>query len=434
MDQMDPARTDPWCLVGLKLVRMLGYGLTTVILVPFLHDAGCTDEQIGLFMTLTLVGDVALSFAVTFRADAIGRRFMLGLSSVLMLLSGVCFMFSTNFWILLCAAIFGVISPSGDEVGPFRSIEEASIAQVTQDAGRARIFAAQNLVGTFGMAAGFVVGGWTADFFTEKTGRTVDAYRVVFFGYVLCALASLLVSVQLSPEIEVAVALPAGDAEPAQDASADAGDAEDSVSRVSIDTSGDASARTSRPDADFGTSINTSFSLIMLFGIDSLAYGFMTNSWLIEYFYRRFGASSTLVGALFFVASSISALTSFPSAWLTNHIGALNAVCTTKLGAGLFGAVIPFAKQLYGAVGLVWLRSIFDTMDVVPRQMFLTSVVAETDRTRVLGLVNISKTVGRAVGPVFTGLLAGRGALAYCFPIVGALEWVFSAAIYGTFA
>lgn len=75
-------------------------------------------------MTLTLLGDVILGTFLTLIADRMGRRRVLLGGSVLMILSGIAFAIFENFWILLTAAIFGVISVTGGDFGPFRSIEE----------------------------------------------------------------------------------------------------------------------------------------------------------------------------------------------------------------------------------------------------------------------------------------------------------------------
>lgn len=75
-------------------------------------------------MTLTLLGDVFLGTFLTLIADRVGRRNILLGGSFLMILSGIVFAFFENFWILLVAAVFGVISVTGGDFGPFRSIEE----------------------------------------------------------------------------------------------------------------------------------------------------------------------------------------------------------------------------------------------------------------------------------------------------------------------
>lgn len=75
-------------------------------------------------MTLTLVGDVFLGTYITLIADRVGRRNVLLGGSVLMAFSGVVFALFESFWILLPAAIIGVLSVTGGDFGPFRSIEE----------------------------------------------------------------------------------------------------------------------------------------------------------------------------------------------------------------------------------------------------------------------------------------------------------------------
>lgn len=94
-----------------RFVRLFAYGGSTLILVAYLAALGISKAQIGLFMTLTLLGDVLISFALTLCADALGRKAILALGAVLMAGSGVVFALAGNYWVLLLAAILGVISP-----------------------------------------------------------------------------------------------------------------------------------------------------------------------------------------------------------------------------------------------------------------------------------------------------------------------------------
>lgn len=98
-------------LCGQRFVRMLGYGVSTLILVAYLDALGNRKTEIGLFMTLTLVGDICISFFLTLFADALGRKATLAVGALLMTGSGVVFAWSGTYWILLVAAIVGVISP-----------------------------------------------------------------------------------------------------------------------------------------------------------------------------------------------------------------------------------------------------------------------------------------------------------------------------------
>lgn len=130
-----------------RIARMFGYGFLSVILVLYLEQVGLNQIQIGLLLTLTLVGDTIISLWITTNADRIGRRRMLIVGALLMVFAGILFAITRNFVFLLIAATIGVISPSGYEVGPFLSIEQAALSQIVSDERRTQIFAWYNLVG-----------------------------------------------------------------------------------------------------------------------------------------------------------------------------------------------------------------------------------------------------------------------------------------------
>lgn len=98
-------------LILLRMVRLLGHGGTTLILAVYLHGLGLEDSDVGLFMTLTLIGDLVVSFGLTYVGDAMGVRLVAIIGSLLMCAAGVAFANLSNFWLLLLAAVFGVVSP-----------------------------------------------------------------------------------------------------------------------------------------------------------------------------------------------------------------------------------------------------------------------------------------------------------------------------------
>src|ERR1017187_3454577 len=101
-----------------RIVRLFAYGFVSVVLVLHLTAAGLSESQIGLLLTLTLLGDTAISLWITTHADRFGRQRMLLAGAVLMIFAGVLFALTRSFALLLVAGTIGVISPSGNEVGP----------------------------------------------------------------------------------------------------------------------------------------------------------------------------------------------------------------------------------------------------------------------------------------------------------------------------
>ena len=142
-----------------RSLRLFAYGALAVILVVYLTSLGLSASQTGLLLTLTLVGDTVVSLYLTTRADRLGRRRMLIVGALLMAAAGATFAWTRSFLLLVVAGTVGVISPSGNEVGPFLPIEQAALAQVVPPAARTAVFAWYTLAGSFATAAGSLCGG-----------------------------------------------------------------------------------------------------------------------------------------------------------------------------------------------------------------------------------------------------------------------------------
>lgn len=198
-------------LVVQRFVRFLAYGSSTLVLVSFLGALGHSRAQAGLFMTLTLVGDVLISVLLSLSADRLlGRRTVLILGAALVTVSGLVFAAAPpSFWLLLAAAVLGVISPSGSEVGPFRAVEESIVAHLTPAADRSDIYAWHTLAGNAGNAIGSMACGWAVEAATTSLGWSLlDAYRAVFLAYSGLGLVKLALALALSPAVEADEEMP----------------------------------------------------------------------------------------------------------------------------------------------------------------------------------------------------------------------------------
>lgn len=81
----------------------------------------------------------------------------------------------------------------------------------------------------------------------------------------------------------------------------------------------------------------------------------------------------------------------------------------------------------------VILRSCTQSMDVAPRSAFLAAVVLPSERTAVMGTINLVKTLSQSLGPLLTGVLVTRNLFWVAFMLAGALKAVYDLGMLGIF-
>ncbi len=195
--------TDAWLLFVTRFTRLFAYGSLSVILVFYLISLGLSEPQTGLVLTLTLAGDLAVSLYLTTRADRIGRRRMLVVGAVLMTLAGLAFAFTSNLIYLIIAGTIGVISPSGHEVGPFLSIEQASLSHLIPAELRTEVFAWYTLTGSLATALGALFGGVVTQALRQHSMSAVTSYRSIVLLYAILGIAMACLFMRLSSLVEV---------------------------------------------------------------------------------------------------------------------------------------------------------------------------------------------------------------------------------------
>src|SRR5512144_279272 len=248
-----------------RIARLFAYGFLSVVLVLYLAQAGLSETEIGLLLTLTLIGDTAISLWLTTRADRIGRRRMLVVGALLMAAAGVAFASTRNFLFLIVAGTLGVISPSGNEVGPFLPIEQAALSQVLPDHRRTHGFAWYSLAGSFATALGSLCGGVVSGALQHASVSPLGSYRAVVFAYAGLGVVLTLLFGRLSTAVEVRSAIRAG--------------------------------------SGIGGSRSVILKLSRLFALDAFAGGFVVQSFAAYWFYLRFGVNPATLGGIFLGAN-----------------------------------------------------------------------------------------------------------------------------------
>lgn len=429
-----------------RFVRLFAYGASFLILVHFLSSMGISDDRIGLFMTLTLLGDAAISSLLTLITDQVGRRRVLFVGACSMVVSGLVFAASGNYWLLLLASVVGVISPSGNEVGPFRAVEESILAQLTDKEKRSDIFAWYTLFGTAGAALGALASGWIVQALQGiDSWDTKSAYRVIFIMYAGLGIVKLLLVYSLSSAVELENVQTQYEQVPLdmelQDQDAifdDSSDDEQQPRRPARTNSGGNNGsrapksttilqrfRSLLPHISV-QSRSILFRLLLLFTLDSFASGIASPSWLTYFFTTIHSLEPSALGTLFLVTNLLATLSNLLALPLARRLGPLKTMVFTHLPSAIFLGMIPLPPATpsgtWLAMGFLALRACTQSMDQAPRQAFLAAAVLPAERTAILGVVNITKTLAQAGGIGSSGVLFNKKLWVLAFGGAGAMK------------
>lgn len=388
-------------LFATRIVRMFAYGSLSVVLVLYLTASGFSEAESGMLLTLTLVGDTCISLWMTANADRLGRRRMLLAGAILMLAAGFVFAYTENFFVLLIAAALGVISPSGNEVGPFLSIEQAALTQTIPAQKRTQTFAWYNLAGSFATAVGALAAGTFSELLQRKGWTPLNSYRAVVVGYAILGFLLLILFKQLSKFTEIET--------------------------------------TEKPEGlKIRWGLHRSRRVVMrlsaLFALDAFAGGFIMQSIIAYWFYKRFGLQPAALGTLFFFANIFAGLSALAAARLASRIGLIRTMVYTHIPSNLMLIIVPFMPTVFLAVGVLLLRFSISQMDVPTRQSYLMAVVSPDERSAAAGITGIARSIGASLAPVLAGAMLSIPTLFSApFFLAGGLKVIYDLSLYRNF-
>ncbi|KAF2962793.1 hypothetical protein GQX73_g10783 [Xylaria multiplex] len=429
-----------YLIILARTCRMFAYGTNSLILAIFFSALGVSDNRIGLFMTLTLVGDVFLGTLLSLVADRIGRRRVLMGGSVLMITSGVIFAVFENFWVLLLGAIVGVISITGGDFGPFRSIEESVLSQLTTPSTRSDVLAWHVSTPLIGSSIGSEVSGRIIHWLQGKDGWSdVDSYHALFWiyagmGFVNLSLVSLLTDAcELQQPDNGYSQVPQGEHEIRE--------SEGSSNRPSIDVPTEKSNRLVKAWTWFSDQLgqisrptrSTMYKLWVLLAVDSLADGMVPYSLTNYYLDTNFHPAKSILGDVTSASYFLGALGATLAGPLAKKIGLINTMVFTHIPSSVAVLLFPFPPYFWMAAALLLIRAALNSMDQAPRTALIAAVVKPEERTAVMGITSTVRTLAAMIGPSVTGLLASNEHFWVAFVAAGVCRLAYDFGLYGLF-
>lgn len=291
--------------------------------------------------------------------------------------------------------------------------QESTLAQLTPLEARTDVYAWFAVTSTLGMAAGLLISGYITYFIKhhfDLDWKDPKPYPYIFAIYTAIGLIKVVLTFFLSDKCEQ-------NYDRQTELDEEAALANDAATtplmeggRRSSYLKG-AGARMKK----IGGSVNTKLTpesksilvrLCILFAVNSFASGMLPvtlMSWYANWRYRwfvtyRIGYAMALVWLVASVANLFSAS-------VARRLGLVKAMVFTHLPNAIFLGLIPLAPTWRWMLAALLLSAAFGSMDQAPRSAFVAAVFLPSERTHVMGTLNLVKTLASAGGPLLTGYL-----------------------------
>ncbi|KAK1764249.1 MFS general substrate transporter [Phialemonium atrogriseum] len=429
---------DAWLIILCRTCRMFAHGAISLILALFFAELRVSDSHIGLFMTLTLAGDVVLSLALTLVADHVGRRRTLAVGAVLMIMSGTAFALCENYWVLLLAAVVGVISATGGDFGPFRAIEESTLSELTTPTTRPDVLVWYVTTASLGSAVGTEMSGRIVEALRARDGWTLlDAYHACFWIYGVMGATNLLSNMLLSERCELrGTKGPAPIPDQLESEPLLEGSTEEPLDAPGTPKARDIDAPPAKRSRFGQISLETRsimYALWFLLMVDSLADGMVSMSLTTYYMDQKFHLPKSTLGDVVSASYLLSSCSTIFAGPLARRIGLVNTMVFTHIPSSAAVLLFPLPRTVPLTFALLLVRVGLNNMDQAPRSALIAAVVRPEERTAVMGVTGMLRTLAATAGPSVTGVLAGGGRFWVAYVAAGALRLAYDLGLFAMF-
>lgn len=143
-------------------------------------------------------------------------------------------------------------------------------------------------------------------------------------------------------------------------------------------------------------------------------------AWYVNRWFRWFVMYR--VGYAMSVVWLVASIGNLFSASVARRLGLVRTMVLTHLPNAIFLAFIPLAPTWWIMFILLFVSAALGSMDQAPRMAFVAAVFSPEERTAVMGIINLIRTVASAGGPLVSGYLYEKKMSWLTFVIAAALK------------
>jgi MFS family permease len=173
--------------------------------------------------------------------------------------------------------------------------------------------------------------------------------------------------------------------------------------------------------------------LWFLLSVDSVADGMVSMSLTTYYIDQKFHPAKSTLGDFLSASYFLSSLSTIFSGPLARYIGLVNTMVFTHIPSSAAVLLFPFPQSLGGTFALLLLRVGLNNMDQAPRAALIAAVVRPEERTAVMGITVLFRTLASVTGPTVTGFLAANDKFWVAFVAAGALRLAYDLGLFAMF-
>ncbi len=376
-------------------IRSAVTGFLGVGLGLYLAETGVGATRLGFIVGLGLAGNAVGTALVALAGDRADRRLLLLLTSVLSAGGLVLAAAVPTPGFLALAAFVGMLNGMGRDRGAAQTLEQSLLAEPDSVSARTgayvRYATVQDVAGALGS-----LGASLPALLAAIGLAQLRAWQAAFGAAAVLMLLTIAIYLRLP-----------ADRPPARPASAGSGPSADSRRRIA--------------------------ALAGLFSLDSLGGGFLASSILAYWFFRRFGMTGAELGPLFLAGRLLNVGSYAVAERLAGRIGLLRTMVYTHLPSSLILLLLPLATAPWQAVTVFLVRESLVQMDVPTRQSYIAQVTRPGERTLALGVTNLTRNVGWALGPSAAGAAMAAFGLGAPLVIGAGLKMVYDLALFAAY-
>jgi len=175
------------------------------------------------------------------------------------------------------------------------------------------------------------------------------------------------------------------------------------------------------------------YKLWFLLAVDSLADGMVPFSLTNYYLELKFDPTKSALGDINGIAYLLGAISTVFAGPMARKIGLINTMVFTHIPSSAAVLFFPLPPYFWMTVILLFIRAGLNNMDQAPRSAFIAAVVKSDERTAVMGITSVIRTLAATSGPTVTGLLAESQRFWIAFVAAGACRLLYDVGLYAMF-